>query len=80
MGVRRQRAGGGTDVAVPGYAPSMKIFHTSDWHIGRTFHTHPTLDHFRIVAQAMAQLVVTEHVDVVGWGFSRSGRGTPAST
>ena len=50
---------------MPGYAPTMKIFHTSDWHIGRTFHTHPTLDHFRIVAQAMAQLVVTEHVDVV---------------
>ena len=50
---------------MPGYAPSMKIFHSSDWHIGRTFHTHPTLDHFRIVAQAMAALVVTEHVDVV---------------
>ena len=50
---------------MPGYAPTMKIFHTSDWHIGRTFHTHPTLDHFQIVAQAMAQLVVTEHVDVV---------------
>ncbi|RFA15393.1 hypothetical protein B7R21_05095 [Subtercola boreus] len=43
----------------------MKILHTSDWHIGRTFHTHPTLEHFEIVAAAMAGAVREQGVDVV---------------
>ncbi|MDF2442939.1 MAG: repair protein SbcD/Mre11, partial [Subtercola sp.] len=43
----------------------MKILHTSDWHIGRTFHTHSTLGHFEIVAAAMATAVREQGVDVV---------------
>ncbi len=27
----------------------VKLLHTSDWHIGRTFHTHSTLSHLRTV-------------------------------
>ncbi|PPF87848.1 exonuclease sbcCD subunit D [Subtercola sp. Z020] len=43
----------------------MKILHTSDWHIGRTFHTHSTLAHFEVVARAMADVVRENGVDVV---------------
>ncbi|RFA08611.1 exonuclease sbcCD subunit D [Subtercola boreus] len=43
----------------------MKFLHTSDWHIGRTFHTHSTLDHFELVAGAMADTVREHGVDVV---------------
>lgn len=43
----------------------MRILHTSDWHIGRSFHTHSTLEHFRQVAAAMAGIVATERIDLV---------------
>jgi exonuclease SbcD len=43
----------------------MKILHTSDWHIGRTFHTHSTLEHLRIVLDAMVEVVRERDVDVV---------------
>ncbi|TFB71348.1 exonuclease SbcCD subunit D [Cryobacterium glaciale] len=43
----------------------MKILHTSDWHIGRTFHTHSTLDHLGIVLDALVELVCERSVDVV---------------
>lgn len=43
----------------------MKILHTSDWHIGRTFHTHSTLGHLRLVLDALVDVVRTHDVDVV---------------
>ena len=43
----------------------MKILHTSDWHIGRTFHTHSTLDHLRRVLDALVEVVRQRQVDVV---------------
>jgi exonuclease SbcD len=43
----------------------MKILHTSDWHIGRTFHTHSTLDHLRTVLAALVAAVRERAVDVV---------------
>jgi exonuclease SbcD len=43
----------------------VKILHTSDWHIGRTFHTHSTLDHLRQVLDALAAAVAERGVDVV---------------
>ena len=43
----------------------MKILHTSDWHIGRTFHTHSTLDHLRQVLDALVEVVRQRQVDVV---------------
>jgi exonuclease SbcD len=43
----------------------MKIFHTSDWHIGRSFHGHPTLEFIAPVFDAMVQLVTDNSVDVV---------------
>jgi exonuclease SbcD len=43
----------------------MRLLHTSDWHIGRTFHAHPTLEHLRIVLAALIETVRERHVDVV---------------
>ena len=44
---------------------SMKILHTSDWHIGRTFHTHSTLEHLRQVLDALVEVVRRHQIDVV---------------
>lgn len=43
----------------------MRILHTSDWHIGRTFHGHSTDEHLRLVLSAMAAAVIEHRVDVV---------------
>jgi exonuclease SbcD len=43
----------------------MKILHTSDWHIGRTFHGHSTLEHLRVVLAAMVDEVRERQIDVV---------------
>jgi exonuclease SbcD len=43
----------------------MRLLHTSDWHIGRTFHTHGTLEHLGAVLSAVVQAVEQQGVDVV---------------
>ncbi|RAZ33278.1 exonuclease SbcCD subunit D C-terminal domain-containing protein [Microbacterium sp. SMR1] len=43
----------------------MRILHTSDWHIGRTFHGHSTLDALRGVLEALTAQVREHEVDVV---------------
>jgi exonuclease SbcD len=43
----------------------MRILHTSDWHIGRTFHGHSTLANLGIVLDALADIVREKSVDVV---------------
>jgi exonuclease SbcD len=43
----------------------MRILHTSDWHIGRTFHGHATVDALHEVLQSLARVVRDERVDVV---------------
>lgn len=43
----------------------MRILHTSDWHIGRSFHGHSTLDALRGVLEAMTQQVRDHDADVV---------------
>jgi len=43
----------------------MKILHSSDWHIGRTFHGHSTLEHLSTVLDALVGLVREHDVDVV---------------
>lgn len=35
----------------------MRILHTSDWHIGRSFHGHATLDALRGVLDTLAAQV-----------------------
>ena len=43
----------------------MRILHTSDWHIGRSFHGHATLDALRGVLEALTAQVRERRVDVV---------------
>jgi len=43
----------------------MKILHTSDWHIGRTFHGHSTLAHLRVVLDSLVAAVREREIDVV---------------
>ncbi|CAL4858976.1 exonuclease SbcCD subunit D [Microbacterium sp. MM2322] len=43
----------------------MRILHTSDWHIGRTFHGHSTLDALRGVLDELTAQVRANDVDVV---------------
>ncbi|MFD3445254.1 exonuclease SbcCD subunit D [Microbacteriaceae bacterium 4G12] len=43
----------------------MKILHTSDWHIGRTFHGHSTLSQLTEVLQSMVETVRDRRIDVV---------------
>ena len=43
----------------------MRILHTSDWHIGRTFHGHSTLDALRGVLESLTAQVRDHDVDVV---------------
>lgn len=43
----------------------MRILHTSDWHIGRTFHGHSTMDALAEVLAALTAQVQENAVDVV---------------
>lgn len=43
----------------------MRILHTSDWHIGRSFHGHSTLDALRGVLATLVSQVREHEVDVV---------------
>ena len=43
----------------------VKILHTSDWHLGRTFHGHPTHDALAAVLDRLPELVHEHGVEVV---------------
>lgn len=43
----------------------MRILHTSDWHVGRTFHGHDLLADQRMVLAGVARMVREHAVDVV---------------
>ncbi len=43
----------------------MRILHTADWHLGRTFHGHATLDPLREVLGTIPGVVEEHKVDVV---------------
>ena len=43
----------------------MRIWHTSDWHVGRTFHGHATLEPLEGVLREMAEKVAALEVDLV---------------
>lgn len=43
----------------------MRILHTSDWHIGRTFHGHSTVDALETVLSALVEVVRERSVDLV---------------
>lgn len=43
----------------------MRILHTSDWHVGRTFHGYSTLEATRTVLAELPRIVRSHDVDVV---------------
>ncbi|MFC6152165.1 exonuclease SbcCD subunit D [Nocardioides yefusunii] len=43
----------------------MRILHTSDWHIGRTFHQHSTLEALKEVFDDVVRIVREREIDVV---------------
>lgn len=43
----------------------MRILHTSDWHIGRTFHEYPMIDAALEVFSAVPELIKKNKIDVV---------------
>jgi len=43
----------------------VKLLHTSDWHIGRTFHGHSSVPALRLVLEALVTTVREEAVDAV---------------
>ncbi len=50
---------------VPPSLVSMRILHTSDWHIGRTFHGYSTLEALRGVLAVLVEQVREHEVDAV---------------
>ncbi|MFE4727035.1 exonuclease SbcCD subunit D [Microbacterium sp. NPDC056736] len=61
----------------------MRILHTSDWHIGRSFHGHSTLDALRGVLEALVGQVREHAVDAVivaGDVFDSAAPAAPAYT
>ena len=57
----------------------MRILHTSDWHIGRTFHGHSTIENLRTVLAALAVQVKEHAVDVVVVSGDIFDSATPAA-
>jgi exonuclease SbcD len=58
----------------------MRILHTSDWHIGRSFHGHATLDALRGVLDVLAAQVRDLSVDVVVVAGDVFDSSAPAAT
>ena len=52
-------------VSSHGYRKDMRLLHTSDWHVGRTFHGFDTTEHLRKTLKEVAALVGEHEVDVV---------------
>ncbi|MET0844156.1 MAG: exonuclease SbcCD subunit D [Mycetocola sp.] len=57
----------------------MRILHTSDWHIGRTFHGHSTIENLRSVLATLAVVVREREVDVVAVSGDIFDSATPAA-
>jgi len=53
------------NVRGPEYGDDMRILHTSDWHIGRTFHGNQMLDALRGVLDELVRQVRAHDIDVV---------------
>jgi DNA repair protein SbcD/Mre11 len=57
----------------------MRILHTSDWHIGRTFHGHSTVENLRTVLGALVDAVREHRVDVVAVAGDIFDSATPSA-
>lgn len=56
----------------------MRVLHTSDWHIGRTFHGRDLLAEQEIVLSSIAKLVIEHAVDVVAVAGDVYDRAVPS--
>lgn len=70
---------GGMELSGEAVARGLRVLHTSDWHIGRTFHGHSTLDALRIVLDALVDVVRTRQVDVVAVAGDVFDSSTPSA-
>ncbi|AYG03095.1 exonuclease SbcCD subunit D [Gryllotalpicola protaetiae] len=57
----------------------MRILHTSDWHVGRTFHGHSTLEALGTVLDALVDIVREREVDVVAVAGDVFDSATPSA-
>jgi len=57
----------------------MRVLHTSDWHVGRTFHGHSTLDALGTVLDALVDVVREREVDVVAVAGDVFDSATPSA-
>lgn len=57
----------------------MRILHTSDWHIGRSFHGYSTLDNLGVVLDALVDVVLAQRVDVVAVAGDIFDSATPSA-
>jgi exonuclease SbcD len=57
----------------------MRILHTSDWHIGRTFHGHSTLEALGVVLAALTDIVREREIDVVAVAGDVFDSATPSA-
>lgn len=67
------------DVGGHAYRGGMRILHTSDWHIGRTFHGNATLSAVRDVLDVLVAAVRERAVDVVVVAGDVFDSATPAA-
>src|SRR6478752_9397699 len=47
------------------YSPRVRLLHTSDWHLGRSFHRVGMLEHQAVFIDHLVEVVRSEAVDVV---------------
>ena len=52
-------------VGAPAYGRSVRILHTSDWHLGRSFHREGMLAHQAAYIDHLLEVVESERVDLV---------------
>lgn len=57
----------------------MRILHTSDWHVGRTFHGHSTLAALQTVLDALIDIVRERDIDVVAVAGDVFDSATPSA-
>src|SRR5947208_7372416 len=57
----------------------MRLLHTSDWHVGRTFHGRDLLAEQEAVLGGLADVVTAERVDVVLVAGDIYDRAVPSS-
>jgi exonuclease SbcD len=57
----------------------MRILHTSDWHVGRTFHGHSTLEALSTVLAELVTIVREREVDVVAVAGDVFDSATPSA-